>query len=772
MLSTVSSPDRHEETDRIDSFSVQIQEYAIIEDLLYILLGFDGTYIKRVYPKIAQDYNRMDVDQRPQLEDFYTWDQLTYTIDSTLDPSLKHLVEKILPLSTYYSSIDAFTETYSRYEYGMINHALTAAIKTFLKEYTSFIAQLEHQFHTSSTFTLHKLWFYAQDTLHSMKVLYDLVMTIRLVKDNVLEDEESDDIEAVIEGLTEKKASERKIPDHQKGGYILNILAERLIGLSGDPSCKKIYTFLLSKASAPYFDMLHSWIYHGEIMDPYSEFMIVEKNTVRKENLKEDFNDAYWEMRYTIREGSVPVFLEPMKNQILLAGKYLNVVRECGVIIADPEEMNQVANDELKKTFLTNNRTSFAHIPRSEVWDAVNGAQFAKNLEVAYKYASHTLLDLLMNEKQLIGRLRSLKHYFFLDQSDFLTSFLDLAKEELKQPASDISQTRLQSLMDLVLRNSSSVAAYDPYKEDIKVSMSHLKLVPQLLRIINVSGMEKEIRKESRQSSLFEIPGLERAQSLSGSTMSLNTKDTLTGYDALTIDYTVTFPLSLVISRKALTKYQLLFRLILSLKHVEDLLCNAWMDEKTALWKTRTVNGEIERWKFRTVSLRHRMLAFVQQFTYYVTNEVLEPNWRRLESNLMTVSTVDQVLQYHSDFLDTCLKQCMLTTGRLLQIFEKLIKACIKFTTLAEKFNRVLNQLEEEQSQDVFGMPKVGLKDTPTTIVFENSQRRLGEIEHAFVYHMNLLIEELHLRTTEETQFLCLLVRLDYNQFYNKNENK
>lgn len=38
MYATVSSPDRHEETDRIDSFSVQIQEYAIIEDLLYILL--------------------------------------------------------------------------------------------------------------------------------------------------------------------------------------------------------------------------------------------------------------------------------------------------------------------------------------------------------------------------------------------------------------------------------------------------------------------------------------------------------------------------------------------------------------------------------------------------------------------------------------------------------------------------------------------------------------------------------------------------------------
>ena len=47
-----------------------------------------------------------------------------------------------------------------------------------------------------------------------------------------------------------------------------------------DPKCKKIYTFLLSKASAPYFEMLNSWIYHGEIIDPYNEFMILEFMTI------------------------------------------------------------------------------------------------------------------------------------------------------------------------------------------------------------------------------------------------------------------------------------------------------------------------------------------------------------------------------------------------------------------------------------------------------------------------------------------------------------
>jgi gamma-tubulin complex component 2 len=277
-----------------------------------------------------------------------------------------------------------------------------------------------------------------------------------------------------------------------------------------------------------------------------------------------------------------------------------------------------------------------------------------------------------------------LKHYFFLDQSDFLTSFLDLAKAELKQPASEIPQTRLQSLMDLVLRNPSSVAAYDPFKEDVKVSMSHLRLIDQLLRIINVSGMDAAV--SSRRSTLsagglVDTSAFERSQSLSGSFMSTasafaaSSREPLTGYDALILDYTVTFPLSLVISRKALTKYQLLFRHILNMKHVEDLLCGAWMDQKNRVWKTRSSNPEIEHWKFRVYSLRNRMLTFVQQFAYYVTNEVLEPNWHRLESNLTSISTVDQVLQYHSDFLDTCLKECMLTNSKLLRVSEAACKS-------------------------------------------------------------------------------------------------
>lgn len=62
------------------------------------------------------------------------------------------------------------------------------------------------------------------------------------------------------------------------------------------------------------------------------------------------------------------------------------------------------------------------------------------------------------------------------------------------------------------------------------------------------------------------------------------------------------------------------------------------------------------------------MLAFVQQVVAFATAQVLEPNWRKLETTLGKVGTVDELLRVHLDFLDTCLKECMLTSGRMLKV--------------------------------------------------------------------------------------------------------
>jgi gamma-tubulin complex component 2 len=89
-----------------------------------------------------------------------------------------------------------------------------------------------------------------------------------------------------------------------------------------------------------------------------------------------------------------------------------------------------------------------------------------------------------MDDQELIPRLRSLKRYFFLSQSAFLTHFLDLAGPELRKPAKGVSTVKLQSLLDLALNSGESFK----YKEDVKVVMATSGLYEWLLKVVSVSG--------------------------------------------------------------------------------------------------------------------------------------------------------------------------------------------------------------------------------------------------------------------------------------------
>lgn len=54
-------------------------------------------------------------------------------VDPSLDPSLRELANRVIPICTNYSTIVHFTEDKSSFEYGMVNHALCGAMKTLLK---------------------------------------------------------------------------------------------------------------------------------------------------------------------------------------------------------------------------------------------------------------------------------------------------------------------------------------------------------------------------------------------------------------------------------------------------------------------------------------------------------------------------------------------------------------------------------------------------------------------------------------------------------------
>lgn len=428
-----------------------------------------------------------------------------------------------------------------------------------------------------------------------------------------------------------------------KGGNILGLLTGRLASFSGDPTTKSLLQSLLRDASRPYMTMLNEWLHHGGIKDPHAEFLVKEQKWIRREKLEEDYTDEYWEKRYTIRENEVPPQLKSVQDKVLLAGKYLNVVRECGGVDVSKAVMD---------------------VPQT-----LDDPRFLDNVNSAYTYANASLLNLLVTKNSLTTRFRSLKHYFFLDRSDFFSYFLELGASELRKPARGVNEGKLQSLLDIVLRQPGSVAALDPFKEDVKVKMNKIGLTKWLMQVVNVSGVNQDGPEADKQSSAHPME---------------EDKDIL-GFDALELDYQVPFPLSLVISRKTVLRYQLVFRHLLSLRHLETLLVTSWADQnKTVSWRHKSSDRRLEIWKRRAWNLRAKMLVFVQQLLYFCTAEVIEPNWvglmdrvNRVDADASEVDegdmkqvnrTVDELMQDHVDFLDTCLKECMLTQAKLLKV--------------------------------------------------------------------------------------------------------
>lgn len=115
--------------------------------------------------------------------------------------------------------------------------------------------------------------------------------------------------------------------------------------------------------------------------------------------------------------------------------------------------------------------------------------RFFKSIDDAYTHANRTLLSLLLRDQQLIPRLRSLKRYFFLSHSSFLTHLLDLSSTELRKPAKSASLVKLQSLLDLALNSDADALGEDAmFREDVRVTMSGTGLYEWLLKVVSVSG--------------------------------------------------------------------------------------------------------------------------------------------------------------------------------------------------------------------------------------------------------------------------------------------
>ncbi|XP_039496869.1 gamma-tubulin complex component 2 homolog isoform X1 [Drosophila santomea] len=506
---------------------------------------------------------------------------------------------------------------------------------------------------------------------------------------------------------------------------VLTYLHERIKRLEGDRAAQQLIIGLARKAAEPYMRMLQMWIQKGVIVDRNQEFLVEDNEVIHRDELPEHYSDDYWERRYNVRRDHIPSFLEKYSDKILRTGKYLNVIRQCGKRVMPTQEMH-----------LEFDPTSERHV------SVINDA---------YYFAARMLLDVLLTENDLMGHLQSVKRYLLLNQGDFTMQFMDACEDELTKNVDHVLPMTLENLLGLTLRLSS--ARNDPYKDDLHCELLPYDLVTQMSKIMN----QKEEYWQAQ-------PRLD-----------------LSGLECFAFTYEVKWPCSLVLNHIAISKYQMLFRQLFYCKHVERQLCKIWKENSIAK-KFSPQAAELYRSAF---TLRQRMMNAIQNLEYYMMIEIIEPNWHIFIEKMKTVENVDNVLRLHQDFLDSCLKNCMLTeSSHLNRAIFKICKICLKFCEFIQRSQRFFLDAElksmvcdthdsadsSESEQESLHRPQLETSLDPADTFSERVKRFDLEFTGLLISFLKQ-INNMAKKNTADC-FMNLVHRINFNAFYSDQMDK
>ncbi|KFB50780.1 AGAP005575-PA-like protein [Anopheles sinensis] len=637
----------------VAAIPVASQEPIVLKEVLNCLIGVKGSLI--VPKKCAT-----------RSEEGLLLAEMEFQISNQLTESCSDMVKELLPLATNVACVQQFIEESSILEGGVVLQALRSVLKSIMTDYFLSIAQLD-DLRCRKGLCMQRLLQFLKPVFPTMEELAATVADIRRT--------------------------------NSRGGQVLTLLHDRITATSGTSHAQRVLVHLIESAAVPFMEMLQLWIYRGVINDPQQEFLIEHSAVELTEN---DLVD-YWEKQYSIRCDKVPCFLAKYADIILRTGKYLNVVRVCGSAdfqpVANGIDNGCVPEDSAKQLL------RYKHFDQSYI-DAI---------EEAYNVASSSLLNLIMNKYDLMGRLLSVKRYFLLQQGDFITEFMDAVEEDLKKNVDSLHPIRLANLLDVTLGLSS--AKYDEYHDDLKTMLLPYGIVTQISKIVNKEDAFVDTLSDTSQ---------------------------LKGIECFTFTYKAQWPVSIVLNLWTISKYQMLFRQLFYLKYVERILCRVWIANN----ETRRFAPNPAKLYRSAFTLRQKMLIAIQGFESYMMIEVIEPNWHIFYQNMKQVKNIDDVLNYHQDFLDQCLKNCMLTVPDLLKPIINLCNICIKFCDF------LANATFME----------------PTETFSERVEQFRQDFTNQLMTLLRKITDVATLSTSE--RFINLIYRINFNSYYSEaNEN-
>ena len=100
------------------------------------------------------------------------------------------------------------------------------------------------------------------------------------------------------------------------------------------------------------------------------------------------------------------------------------------------------------------------------------------------------------------------------------------------------------------------------------------------------------------------------------------------------------------------------------------------------------------------------MINFIKNLIYYLFNEVIEPNYLKLIKNLQDAKSIEEVINSHDKFLDTCLNEGLIIDN-LKGKLNDILNCCYFYCHLIFKYHNTIIENSQEIMNDIVSQNSV-----------------------------------------------------------------
>ncbi|CAB4000874.1 Gamma-tubulin complex component 5, partial [Paramuricea clavata] len=399
----------------------------------------------------------------------------------------------------------------------------------------------------------------------------------------------------------------------------------------------KVLLPLFLKTLRPYVEFLDGCLTEGKLTDDSDEFCIQRLSS--NVNLGPELWTSVLKTKGETSDDNVswPTFLQPVLNEIILAGKSIILLETLGELAKNADRLLQEESLNAMFTHSVLNLTDTQNM--AELFPLC----LYPHIQVKYEKSCNSLIHLLKTEYMLLDHLAALRNFFFLEAGD---------------------------------------AMYHFYTDIFKKCNRH-----------------ERWQDMSYLNSLFQeslMPGYSDMQERFTVGYSKPTKITIDSFEGLELNYKAPWPINLVIDSASQKQYNDVFLFLLHLKRakwsLDDLrfkdlqsrhiIPDSDQDEEEN--NVVQMNIKLEhRIQHQLHLVRFDLMQFVNGLHQYIMTRILHSKLE-FEEALNKATDLDEIIKAHSLYIEKVLERCLMTNK-----VEVMKVGILKVLRLAVKFSKL-----------------------------------------------------------------------------------